>query len=53
MSTVAAHHLADLAPLLFQAWAVALVLMVLVAVVWSWRGAREDLDHAFRDRSER
>ena len=47
------HHLTDLAPLLFKAGAVALLLLVAALVVDAVRGAREDLDHAFRDRSER
>jgi hypothetical protein len=48
------HHLTDLAPLLAKTWFAVLVLAVVVlALAYTLRGAREDLDHAFRDRSER
>ena len=46
----------SLTPLLAVLWGIVLVALFIGLVLWEWsclRGAREDLDHAFRDRSER
>ena len=47
------HHLSDFAPLVFKGWAVVLPVLCVALIVDAVRGAREDLGHAFRDRSER
>ena len=47
------HHLSDFAPLVFKGWAVVLLALCVVLIADAVRGARDDLGHAFRDRSER
>lgn len=46
-------HLSFFGPWAFKAWAVVLVLLVVVLLVDAWRSARVDLDRAFRGDRER